>query len=243
MALALALGTFFSTSAGGIFALRYRDRLHLILGFSAGVILGVVAFDLLPEIARLSAATGTAFETPMIALVGGFLGFHVIEKTILIHNAHEGEYGEHGHRHPSVGLAAALALSGHSLTDGIAIGLAFQVNHTVGFAVAIAVIGHDFADGLNTVSLMLANRNSRRRALALLVLDALTPLAGAALTLLFHVPDRGLLIYLGVFAGFLLYICASDVLPEAHARHPSAATIALTVLGVGATYVIVGLLP
>ncbi|GAC1610466.1 MAG: ZIP family metal transporter [Mycobacteriales bacterium] len=239
----LALGTLFSTSAGGLFALRFRDRLHLILGFSAGVILGVVAFDLLPEISRLSGETRTPFRTPMVALVCGFLAFHIIEKSLLIHNAHEGEYGSHVHRHPSVGVASALALAGHSLTDGIAIGLAFQVGSGVGFAVAAAVIGHDFADGLNTVSLMLTHRNTRRKALAFLALDALTPMVGAAMTLLVHVPQRGLLIYLGVFAGFLLYIGASDVLPEAHADHPSSVTLAMTVCGAAVMFVLIGLLP
>lgn len=243
MLLLLAFGTFVSTTFGGLFALRYRDRLHLILGFSAGVILGVVAFDVLPEISRLAGETHTAFKVPMIALVVGFLAFHIVEKSLLIHNAHEDEYGAHDHRHPAVGVASALALAGHSLTDGIAIGLAFQVSASVGVGVAIAVIGHDFADGLNTVALMLTNRSSRRNALRFLALDALTPLAGVGLTLLFHVPDRGLLIYLGAFAGFLLYIGASDVLPEAHAKHPSGKTLALTVLGAVLMYVIIGLLP
>ena len=43
-----------------------------------------------------------------------------------------------------------------------------------------------------------------------------TPMVGAALTLLFTVPDRGLLIYLGVFAGFLLYLCIYFVVPNRH---------------------------
>lgn len=237
----VALGTLLSTTLGGLVALRSRDRLHLVLGFSAGVIMGVVAFDLLPEIARLSAQTGTNFRTPMIGLAAGFLGFHILEKSLLVHHSHESEYG--AHHHPSVGLASALALSGHSLTDGIGIGLAFQVNRTVGFSVAMAVIAHDFADGLNTVSLMLAHGNDRRRALVLLALDAVTPVVGAALTLLFTVPDRDLLVYLGVFAGFLLYIGASDILPEAHANHPSRLTVLMTVLGVSGMYVVISLLP
>jgi ZIP family zinc transporter len=241
MVVLLSLLTFVSTGIGGIFALRHRDQLHHILGFTAGVLVGVVAFDVLPEIADLAQATHTDFRTPMIALAGGFLFFHGIEKWLLVHNAHEHEYA--GHHHPTVGVASAIALSGHSLTDGIAIGLAFQVDNTVGAAVAIAVIGHDFADGLNTVTLMLAHGNSRRRSALMLLLDALTPVAGAALTLLFTVPDRGLLIYLGVFAGFLLYIGASDILPEAHADHPSLATLALTVAGVALMYVVVGVLP
>ena len=237
----MTLSTFFSTTLGGLFALRHRDRLHLILGFTAGVILGVVAFVVLPEIAALTNRTHTSFKVPMIALAAGFLGFHVVEKWLLVHNAHEAEYA--GHHHPTVGVASALALAGHSFTDGVAIGLAFQVGHAVGFAVAIAVVGHDFADGLNTVTLMLTHGNSRRRAVGLLAVDALTPLAGAASTLLYHVPEQGLLVYLGVFAGFLLYIGASDILPEAHAGHPSLATLGLTIGGVGLMYLVVGVLP
>src|SRR3954451_13091322 len=176
MPVLVALGAVISTTLGGLLALRHRDQLHLILGFTAGVILGLVLFDLLPEIDELSAKTGLDFRTVIIALAASFLFFHGMEKWLLIHNAHEHEYA--GHHHPQVGLASALALAGHSLTDGIAIGLAFQVDSSVGIAVAIAVVGHDFADGLNTVSLMLAHGNTRRRATALLALDAVTPLVG-----------------------------------------------------------------
>ena len=239
MIFALALGTFVSTGLGGLFALRNSDRLHLVLGFTAGVILGVVAFDVLPEMVDLSRTTHVDFGVPMIALVVGFLGFHVVEKSLVMHNAHEGEYAAHSHHHPTVGLASALALAGHSLADGIAIGLAFQVGDGVGLAVAIAVIGHDFADGLNTVALMLAHGNTRRRAMALLALDAVTPLVGVLLTLLVAVPDRGLLLYLGAFAGFLLYIGASDILPEAHADHPSRLTLLMTILGAAFMYAVI----
>ena len=55
--LAAAL-TFFSTCFGGLFALRFRDRLHFILSFTAGVLLGVVSFELLPEIFRLAQRAG-----------------------------------------------------------------------------------------------------------------------------------------------------------------------------------------
>ncbi|MEO7617600.1 MAG: ZIP family metal transporter [Candidatus Saccharibacteria bacterium] len=226
----LSLTTFFSTTLGGIFALKNRDNLHRILGFTAGVLLGVVAFDLMPEIIDLVQSTHTDPIVPMVALVVGFLAFHIVEKLTIIHSAHEGEY-EAGHKHPTVGLVSALALSAHSFFDGIGIGLAFQVNATVGVAVAIAVIAHDFSDGLNTVTLMLAHKNNTKRAIMLLALDATTPLLGAASTLFFHLSDRDLLIYLGFFAGFLLYIGASDILPEAHAKHPSRLTLFLTILG------------
>ncbi len=260
MVMLVATATVFSTTIGGLFALRFRDRLHLVLGFTAGVILGVIAFDVLPEIFDLVHETHVSVKVPMVALVAAFLAFHIVEKSLLLHAAHEAEYGEHehagagvaptaeadrahGHSHPSVGVASALALCLHSFTDGLGIGLAFQVDKGVDFAVALAVVAHDFADGLNTVGLMLRHGNDRRKALLLLALDALAPLAGAAVTLAIHVPERVLLVSLGTFSGFLLYIGAADILPEAHANHPSRVTIAMTVLGATLIFVVVGFLP
>jgi len=216
--------------------LKNQRWLHRIMGYTAGVLLGVVAFDLLPEISKLSAQTHIDFTQPMIALVVAFLLFHIIEKSILLSHAHESEYGLH--THPRVGLASALALSGHSFLDGVGIGLGFQVSNSVGLAVAVAVIAHDFTDGLNTVILMLANKNSRRRAMKLLLLDAFAPVAGAASTLLFSVQDNWLLLYLGFFAGFLLYIGASDILPQAHSKDSSRVTIGLTILGAAFMFVV-----
>ncbi len=228
--------TFISTLSGGITALKNQKWLGQIMGYTAGVLLGVVAFDILPEISRINQENHLDISHSMIALVVGFLLFHIIEKSILIHHSHEREYD--AHTHPHVGLASALALSGHSFLDGVGIGLAFQVNNTIGITVAIAVIAHDFSDGLNTVILMLRHQNTRAKALKLLFLDALAPVLGAASTLLFTLPESGLAIYLGFFAGFLLYIGASDILPQAHSKGSSKTTIGLTVLGVVFMFVV-----
>jgi zinc transporter ZupT len=230
LAIVLAASTFISTLLGGITALRNHDRLHRILGYTAGVIMGVVAFDLLPEIFHSVQQLNLDPTWPMVSLVVGFLAFHIAEKTIAMHHAHDVEYSDH--KHPHIGLASALALVGHSFLDGVGIGLGFQAGEAVGITVAIAVIAHDFADGLNTVSLMLNHKNTRRRSVILLMLDALAPVLGAISTLFFSLSDTALVIYLGFFTGFLLYIGASDILPEAHSKHPSKITLALTVLGV-----------
>ncbi len=232
----LSLGTFVSTFLGGLVSLRYQDKLHLILGFTAGVLLGVVSFDIFPEIFEGLAATGIDPVVPMLALVAGFLIFHVLEKLLLIHHVHEDEYGSH--HHPTVGVASALALAGHSFLDGVGIGLGFQISDATGLLVAIAVISHDFSDGLNTVALMLTHKNSRGKAIVMLVIDALAPVLGALSTLFFILPQEWLLAYLGFFAGFLLYIGASDILPEAHSHHSSRGTIVMTILGVVFIYMV-----
>lgn len=234
--IALSFAAFCSTFIGGLFAIRHKDSLHRILGYTAGVILGVVAFDILPEIFKNLSNLKMDAAWPMLALVIGFLLFHIIEKSILLHNAQEGDYGKH--HHPHVGVASAMALSAHSFLDGVGIGLGFQVNHVVGVAVAIAVIAHDFSDGLNTVSLMMVHRNDRRKTLKLLFIDAIAPILGATSTLFIHISDRTLILYLGFFAGFLLYIGASEILPEAHSEHSSYGTIVMTVLGVAFMFVV-----
>lgn len=233
----LAASTAFaSTMIGGLFAMRYQKYLHHILGFTGGVILGVIAFDILPEIFETSQEIGTNIELAMIALVAGYLIFHVIEKLMSSHHVHE----DHGHEHsdPRIGRLSAAALVGHSFLDGVGIGLAFQVSTEVGLAVAVAVIAHDFSDGLNTVSLMLRHGNKRNRTIWMLLAAALAPVLGAASTTLFSIPDELLPVFLGFFAGLLLYIGSSSILPEAHQRKFSWITYFLTIFGAFLMYVV-----
>ena len=215
--------TFISILGGGYIGLKFKDKLHLILGFTAGVLLSVVAFDLLPEIFNLVNITGINPVYPMIALVSGFLIFHIFEKMLLIHHAHEEVYGKH--KHPHVGIASALALIGHSFMDGVAIGFG-------GGIVAVAVISHAFSDGLNNVSLTLVHKNTPLQARILILIHAIAPILGTLVTRLFVIPDYFVVLYLGFFAGFLLYIGASEILPEAHSEHSSWKTIAMTLVGV-----------
>ena len=169
--------TFVSTAFGGIFALKNHHRLHYVMSFTAGVLLAVCFFDILPEAFKIISENNLSITPFTIAIVGGFIAFHVLEKTILIHHGHEEEYAIH--KHPTVGLVGASGLAVHSFLDGVGIGLGFHVSQQVGFLIAIAVISHDFSDGLNTVTLMLTHKNTREKALKFLVLDAVAPIAGA----------------------------------------------------------------
>jgi len=232
----LALGSFLSTLAGGLFGIRHRARIHLIIGFTAGVLIGLVFFDILPEIFRIIAEQGLLVTESMVAVILGFLAIHALEKLAVIHSAHENKYADH--KHPLVGYITALGLVFHSFLDGAGIGLGFHVSPHVGLMIAIAVIAHDFSDGLNTVSLMLINKNPVKQSIAFLILDATAPLIGVGATYVLSIPERVLVIYLGFFAGFLLYVGAGDLLPEAHSRESSYLLIGLTVLGAAFVFVI-----
>ena len=107
--------------------------------------------------------------------------------------------------------------------------------------VAVAVIAHDFTDGFNTYTIATLYGNNRRRAITLLAADAMAPVIGASITLLFLIPHGVLGLYLGFFAGFLMYLATSDILPEAHASHPTRLTVLSTILGVAFIWLVVGL--
>jgi ZIP family zinc transporter len=129
-----------------------------------------------------------------------------------------------------------ISLSAHSFLDGVAIGLAFQVSVAIGTVVAIAVLAHDFSDGINTVNIILKNQGGSRLALRWLVVDALAPVAGAASTMFFTLPEKSLSVILALFCGFFLYIGASDLIPESHHGHPKLLTTGMTLLGAGVLY-------
>ncbi|MHB1390901.1 MAG: ZIP family metal transporter [Thermoleophilia bacterium] len=229
MAIIFTLFTFVSTLLGGLLSIRFKSSIRLILAFTAGVILGLVFFDIIPEIFSLLQDSGTSSVYPMAALIIGILIFHNLEQVFLVHHGQEEHYNQH--KHPAVGLMSASALVMHSFFDGVGIGLGFQISSSIGVLVAIAVIGHDFSDGLNTGSLMIFSNNSIKRTRYLIVADALAPVIGAASTLLFTLPHNLLVVYLGFFAGFLIYISLEEILPEAH-RDLSLRPFLLTGLGI-----------
>lgn len=236
MLLVISLLTVVATFLGGFFALKFKDKLHLILGFSAGAVIGVAFFDLLPEAIELGLNQyDVPFITSVMAL--GFIIFMVLDRTFSIH-AHDDEHCENvNHR----GKLGATMLAIHSFLDGAAIGLAFKVSPEVGAVVTFAVLAHDFSDGINTINLILKNKGSRDESLRWLALDAIAPALGLLSTFFFSVPEATLGLILASFCGFFLYIGASDLLPESHHGHPSFYTTLMTLIGMAVLHFAVSL--
>ncbi|MEU0544283.1 ZIP family metal transporter [Nocardia sp. NPDC005978] len=233
MAILLSLVSMLSTFIGGLAADRIGERKRLVLGLAAGVMLGVVAFDLLPEALEQDTREALGIPVPLLAAVVGFFTVHILEQAVALHTGHEDEFGAHHHDFASVGLVAAGGLVFHSFLDGFSIGIGFQAGAAVGAAVALAVICHDFADGFNTFTLTTLYGNDRRRGFLMLAADALAPVLGAIVGTFVRVPAEFVGMYLGYFAGFLLYLATADILPEAHAGKPSKAPLLCTLAGVG----------
>ena len=230
IAVPLAGLTVVSTLAGGYVALRLHRELTTLIALTGGVVVGVALFDVLPEAIDAVGNSGR-----VTGLVGARLPLLLPRRA--------------GPRPPPSGRAGAGprprpgrragrgGLSLHSFIDGLGIGLAFGVNTTTGLLVFVAVVSHDFADGMNTVSFILSQSDNRRKAMSWLAVDAIAPLIGAIVGASISVSEYRLGYLLALYAGFFLFMGATDLLPEAH-QHPSRLRVALTAAGFVAIYLV-----
>ena len=233
IAIILSALTAISTLAGGALALKAKNRLHLVLGLSAGLLLGLVAFDLLPEVFELGTQEFLHAPIVSIALIAGFLLLHFYERIFGSHEPAGSQYShDHEHSHNFTGAFGAIAMGGHVFLDGLALGVAFKVSSDLGLAVFIALLVHAFSDGLNTVSFLIKSGLWGKKSIGLLGVDALARISGAALGSTLVLSDNLIAAYLAAFSGIVIYLATSHILPEAHSRHSSRWTIVATISGV-----------
>lgn len=235
VAIPLAVAVALAILIGGRIALRLAHTLPTVIALSGGIVVAVALLEVLPEAIE---SIGDAHDAvPLVAI--GFLAFFLLERVLVLHHRDE---PEEARSHGRVGVLGALGLSLHTFTDGVGIGLAFSVNVETGLLVFLAVVSHGFADGLNTVSFVLSQSGDKHQALRWLRIDAIAPVAGAIVGSLISVSDQTLGYFLAVYAGFFLYMGATDLLPEAHAHEHdgkgSWGRVALTISGFAAIYAI-----
>ena len=226
IAIPLAGVTVLSTLAGGVVALRMARELATAIALTGGVVVAVALFHVLPEAIE---AVGDPDRVGL--LVGaGFVFFFLAERALVLHHRDD---EEHIHAHAQVGALGAAGLSIHSFIDGLGIGLAFGLSNETGLLVFVAVLAHDFADGLNTVGFVLRQSGDRVRAVRWLAVDAAAPLLGAIVGASLSISEKSLGELLALYAGFFLFMGATDLLPHAH-EHPSGRRVLLTLAGFAA---------
>jgi zinc and cadmium transporter len=222
-------------------------RSDLLLSFSAGVMLGAAFFHMLPE--AVEGAGGAAVPFVLV----GFLVLYLLERFVLVHvcaepgpNArlstsgaplphHAGEspeeHAKHGHLHGdgtgcdvhTIGLAAWIGLSVHTLVDGFALGAASVEAH-LGLLVFLAILAHKIPNSFSLSAILLSEGYSRGRAVAMNAAFALMVPAGVGVYVLLrelvHV-ERFASLALAGSAGTFLHLALSDILPDLHRRGAS----------------------
>jgi zinc transporter ZupT len=237
---ATILFLFLAPFLGGQFGLKFKDRLHLTLGFSAGTVAGLAFFELIPESAHMleKFGIGGEFLHPTLVL-SGIIIYMLLDRVIGIHKHSHDENDEHEHSHEDnhshekfSGKFKAATFSFHSFIDGLAVGLAFQVSVFLGIATAIAVIAHSFSDGLNTAIACQKAGMEPRETKRWILTDAISPVIGMLIGLVVSLPESALGLVLAVVSGFFVYVSMTDLVPESFHAHPTKWTTVSTILGI-----------
>lgn len=214
---------------GGLLAFRFQDKLHLVLGFSAGAVLAVAFFDLIPEAIELA---GNDITRALTVVFLAFLVYMILDRSLFLHQHSDDHCHNEAHTpNTARGRFGAGSLSIHSFLDGAAVGVAFQAAPALGLAVALAVFAHGFSDGINTVTVIRRHGGDQRESFKWLALDSLAPFLGVLSTFLFTFPESALGFIIALFAGFFIYLGASDLLPESHHGHQTHWTTVATIMG------------
>jgi zinc and cadmium transporter len=204
----------------GIFALSLREKtLHnallILIAFSAGSILEVAYFDLLPEAVELVEGS-----IVFVYITFGFIMFFFLERFIYWYHGHghEADITTEAANKASMRIFAFLNLLGdgiHNFIDGMVIAASFFVGFPVGLAATVAVIFHELPQEMGDYGILVYTGFKRSRALLLNFVVALTVVLGGISGAFFMEMIEalsGLLMALSV--GGFIYLAASELIPE-----------------------------
>lgn len=220
-----AITAFLATISAGVFVRRFEKHFGALCAFAAGVMLAVVAFEMLPDIASLIPQTSYYFALPFLFGAAGFLSLYLLVSLFQSHK------NRNIKNRKKIGFLSTAEFCAHGFLEGLAIGVSFQYQFGLGIVVAAAVIAHDFCDGLSTLTLMLNSGNSVKSSLAMLVIDAVAPILGVLSVLFFTVEEEFLVLAFSFLAGSFIYIGGLNLLPEAREINKPIKTILIFVCG------------
>ncbi|MBA2279290.1 ZIP family metal transporter [Candidatus Saccharibacteria bacterium] len=180
---------------------------HYTTPFAAGALLGAVFLDLLKD-----GIEKTSSDTVLLATLIGMLIFFFTERFL--------RWFHHHHEHEDENATKPLIIAGdtlHNALDGVAIAAAFLLNPATGIVTTIAVAAHEIPQEIGDFGLLLKKGMSRRNVILVNIGSALgTTVAGVITYALGSADTLPIGFLLGLSAGFLLYIAASDIIPELH---------------------------
>jgi len=235
-ALATAVGI--AAASLGLWLTGLRQRARVVIPFSAGVLIGVALFGLLPE---LASEIGWPISAGLFAAgYGALLIVNRYVYRVCPTCAHDHDHNScsqelHGFAAP---LIAAAAL--HSFLDGWSIATV-QLAVPLGLRVAVplAVALHKVPEGLALGGILRASVRSRSAAFGWAVVAEGATLLGGALGLIAgpHLGSQWITYPLGIAAGWLFYLGYHAVHEETKRRGASAAGMA-ALAGVGGAAVL-----
>ena len=242
-----------ATIAGGLlsvcaaaFALVLRASwVPMLVSFAIGTLLGAAFLEVVPQAFEAGNAHRAA-----AAILGGILGFFLLEKLLLWRHSHdhgEGDAPSHHHEHERAGMLIVVGDTVHNFVDGVLIAAAFLQSPQLGLVTAIAIVAHEIPQEVGDFLVLLHSGYPKSKAFVLNVFSSLGSVAGGVLGY-FALEDYAGWepTLLGVVAASMIYVAVADLIPGLHRRpelRDTAFQALLIALGIGAIAVVGAVVP
>ena len=235
---------FRSVAIAALFALSApASWVPMLVSFAIGALLGAVFLEILPHAIGAAASLQAIFAT----VLGGILGFFVLEKLVLWRHCHVEDCEAHDQHarpddHGRSGLMIIIGDAFHNFVDGILIAAAFMQSTELGVVTAAAIIAHEIPQEIGDFVILLHSGYAKAAALALNLLSSLAMLAGALLAYFtLQSAEEWIATVLALAAASMIYVAVADLIPGLHRRPELGATaqqVTLIALGVGLIWLV-----
>jgi zinc and cadmium transporter len=194
----------------GIFTLTLKGRrldkiLLILVGLSAGTLMGGAFIHLLPEAVESSIGTDA-----FLVVLAGFILFFIIEKFLHWRHCHKGECEVHTFTYMNL-----IGDSIHNFIDGLIMAASFVASIPLGITTTIAISVHEIPQEISDFGVLIYGGFSKKKAFTLNFLVALTAVAGGLIGYFISSQVENVAFYILPFAaGGFIYIAATDLVPE-----------------------------
>jgi zinc and cadmium transporter len=179
--------------------------LLILIGLSAGALMGGAFLHLLPEAVEKS----TGLDVYLFVLIG-FILFFLIEKVLHWRHCHKGECDVHTFQYMNL-----VGDSIHNFIDGLIMAASFVVSIPLGITTTIAISTHEIPQEIGDFGVLLYGGFSKKKAITLNFVVALTAVLGGIVGYFVSSLIENIVIFILPFAaGGFIYIAATDLVPE-----------------------------
>ena len=240
IAFASIAGGVISVALAGVIAFSARASwVPALVSFAIGALLGAVFLEILPHAFHNA---GENIQGLTATVLGGILGFFLLEKLVLWRHCHVEDCEAHDHHaqahdHGRSGMLILVGDTVHNFIDGVLIAAAFLESTQLGVITAIAIFAHEIPQEVGDFLILLHSGYSKARALVMNMVSSLASLVGGVLGYFALQSFTGAVpILLGIVAASMIYVAVADLIPGLHKRTELRSTLSqavLIALGVG----------
>jgi len=200
---------------------------NILISFAIGALLGAAFLEVLPHAFQ----HGESVHAVAATVLGGILGFFVLEKLLLWRHCHVEACEAHDHHtephdHGRSGLMILVGDTFHNFVDGVLIAAAFMESTELGVVIATAVIAHEIPQEVGDFLILLHSGYKKGQAFALNLLSSFAMVVGAVLAYFsLQLISAWINTLLALAGASMVYVAVADLIPGLHKRPELGATV------------------